>query len=75
MRTQIKSVIAETLGLSPDAIPDDASTETIPEWDSLKHLELMMAIEAAFHTRINTAAMLELHSVGAIEAYLAAHQK
>ncbi|HVU88704.1 MAG TPA: acyl carrier protein [Pirellulales bacterium] len=72
MRTQIKTVIAEVLGISPDAIADDASTETVAEWDSLKHLELMMAIEAAFNTRINTAAMLELHSIDAIESYISA---
>lgn len=75
MRTQIKSVMADVLGVPCDAIADDASTETLAEWDSLKHLELMMAIEAAFNTRINTAAMLELNSINAIETYLAAHQK
>ncbi len=74
MRTQIRSIVADTLGIPLEDVPEDASPETLPEWDSMKHLELMMAIEAAYGIRINTAAMLTLNSIDEIETYIAAQQ-
>jgi acyl carrier protein len=46
VREGIKEVMARVLGVAAGAIPDDASPDVVPQWDSLRHLELMLAIEA-----------------------------
>lgn len=70
MREHIKQVMASTFGVPVGVIPDDARINELPEWDSLRHLELMLALETAFAVRISTDRMLELLSLEAIEDYL-----
>jgi acyl carrier protein len=40
--------------------------ETIPGWDSVKHIELIVAIEDLCEIELTTAEILQLKSVGAI---------
>ena len=56
--------------LAVESLPDDSAIDAVPEWDSLRHLELMLALEMEFGVRISTSAMLELLSLQAIEEYL-----
>lgn len=41
-----RSLLAAATGLSPSAIGDDASLETLAEWDSIAHVNILLAIEA-----------------------------
>lgn len=70
MSERIKGVMAQVFGISVSGIPDDVAVGKIAEWDSLRHLELMLALEMEFQVRISTNAMLELLSLEAIEGYL-----
>lgn len=70
MRENIKQIMARIFERRAEDIPDTASVDLLPEWDSLHHIELMLALEAEFGVRIPTQAMLELVSLAAIEAYL-----
>ena len=42
---RLYKTIAEVLGVPSDSINDDSSPETIPTWDSLNHLNIVMALE------------------------------
>lgn len=66
--------MSEVLEIPAAEIPDDASVENVPGWDSLRQLELMLALELEFGVRVSTEAMLELQSAAAIEDYLAEHE-
>lgn len=73
MRERIKEVMASVFDLSADQIPSDADTENLAEWDSLGHMNLMLALEAEFGVSLSTETMLELLSLGEIEAFLHTH--
>jgi acyl carrier protein len=45
---RLDDVIRDALGLPPGAELRGIAYETTPEWDSVGHLQLMAAIEAAF---------------------------
>lgn len=53
---------------------DDASIEIspemtaadVPEWDSFNHINLIVAIEAEFHIKFQTAELEAIHNVGAL---------
>lgn len=62
--------MAKVFGVTEVEIPDDATINQYSEWDSLRHLELMLALETEFRLRIPTDAMLQLLSLEAIETYL-----
>jgi acyl carrier protein len=59
-------VLAPELGLSPDAIPVDAAADDIGPWDSLGHVRVCMAIEAAFGVVIDLDSMELVKSIPSI---------
>jgi citrate synthase len=67
----VESVVAQTLSLAPEKITDALTFGSVPEWDSLTHVNLMLALEAAFGVSIDEDAMVELTSLGAIRSFLA----
>jgi acyl carrier protein len=56
--------------VDPKTIPDEARSEELPGWDSLRHLELMLALESEFGVRIPSEAMLELTTLPEIERFV-----
>lgn len=67
---KIRQLMALTLGVPPDSITDSTSTETLSEWTSLQHLNLIMAIESEFGVFIPPDTTLELTSVAKIVEFL-----
>ncbi len=70
MAKPLEEVIAGTLRISPAKVTDALAFNAIPEWDSLAHMELMLALEAAYGVSIDEEAMIELTSVGAMRRFL-----
>ncbi len=70
MRERIKQVMARTFQVSVTEIPDDASIDEFSAWDSLGHLEFMLALEMEFAVSISTEDILELLWLDAVEDYL-----
>jgi len=68
---RVKRVVGSVLRLDPAEIPDEARSDDVTGWDSLRHLELMLALEAEFGVRIPAETMLELTSLPAIERFVA----
>ena len=46
--TRVKDVMAAVLEVDVLTIGDDASMDTISNWDSLRHMNLVLALEDAF---------------------------
>lgn len=70
MRERIRELIAGVFAVPVDAIPPDATNETLDGWDSLHHVELMLELEMSFGVQISSEVMPLLLSVEAIEEYL-----
>ena len=51
----------------------ETSPEDVPRWDSLQHLALVSTIERTFGVSLSMDEMMEMRSVGAIEAVLQRH--
>jgi acyl carrier protein len=73
MRDRLRELLAGVLELPAASIPNDASAETLMGWDSLRQLELILALELEYGVRVPADQMLDLQSVGAIEEFLAEH--
>jgi len=50
--TKLRLVMAQVLGIQPHMIDDHASTDTIVAWTSLRHMNLILALEGAFSVQI-----------------------
>jgi acyl carrier protein len=66
----LHDVVARILKVPAASISDTTSPDTLPRWDSLKHLDLMTGIEDAYGVRFSTAAIVRARSVGEIRTLL-----
>ena len=67
---KLKEVISNVLGVSIDEIDDNSSPDSIDKWDSLSHLNLVLAIEAEFGVRLNPNCIMDMLSVKSIRTIL-----
>lgn len=61
------------LGMPAEELPDEASPDTIATWDSLNHLNLVLALEAEFGVSLSAQDVLDLRTVGLIRTVLRDH--
>ena len=71
--TVLKNTVAGVLGISPDDINDDSSMDNLHEWDSIKHLNLVLAIEEVFGISMTEEQSLEMLSFPLIKSVLSEH--
>lgn len=67
---QIKSLLAEALHATTEDIKDDLSFGDLPQWDSMGHMDVMVALEERFGVEINADTITALTSLPAIRTYL-----
>lgn len=72
MSPKLQSVLAETFGLATHDITADTAPGNQPRWDSLRHMQLIFALEDAYGVRFADADIPHLTSVSAITGVLAA---
>jgi len=51
--TTLKKLMSEILRVPENELTETSSTETIKNWDSLQHLNLMLAIEEHFDIKLD----------------------
>lgn len=70
---RLYQTIAEVLGIVPGALSEESSPETIASWDSLNHLNLVMALESEFKIALPVEDALEMRNVALIQTILRKH--
>jgi acyl carrier protein len=48
---QLYQLIGKVLGVDPSTLTEDSNAQNTPKWDSLRHIEVVFAMENAFHVR------------------------
>lgn len=66
MDTKLRRTIAETLGVEESVVSASTSAENESSWDSLRHINLVFALEDAFDVRFSDDEIPNLTSVQAI---------
>jgi acyl carrier protein len=59
---RLKRTIAAVLDVDVGVIGDDASSETIAAWDSVKQMDILLAVEDEFDVRFGDELLPELSS-------------
>lgn len=67
---QLQGAMAQALKIPPDKIAGDSRLGSIPEWDSLGHVNLMITLEQTFGVELQVEDFQKLVSVPAILAFL-----
>ena len=75
LNNTLRDLISETLGIPREQVTDSFAYGDVPEWDSMGHMELMMALEAKHNIQITAETISNLVSIPAIVKYLSEVQK
>lgn len=67
---QFADVVASVLEIDPGEITDDANQETLPSWTSLRHLQLIVALEEVYGLSFVYREIRRLTSVGQLRELL-----
>jgi acyl carrier protein len=69
---QLYQIIGKVLGVDPDTLHDESNAQNTPKWDSLRHIEVIFAVESAFHVRFTMPEIAGLRKLGDIRRLLLA---
>lgn len=67
---RLKSVILRELELDEFVIDDSTTANMVPGWDSLRHIRIIIAIEAEYGVRFKTVEVLRVRNVGDLQTLL-----
>ena len=70
MEDKLKNVFEIVLEVNPSSINEDSSPDNIVTWDSMNHMNLIIAIEEEFNVKIMDDDAVDLLSYGKILSYL-----
>ena len=69
----LHQVMSDILLIDPTTINDDTSVDTVETWDSLKHLNLVLALEEKFDVSFTEDQTIEMLSYPLIRIVLQEH--
>ncbi len=66
MDKRLEKVIREVFPIETDTIDENWTSDDIPDWDSVGHLNLIMEIEKTFDIKIEIEEMFEVEKLADI---------
>jgi acyl carrier protein len=67
---KVAGLLAEVLQVPATTISDDLAMQDVEAWDSLKHMELVVALENAFGMQLSFDEIVTMRSVREIKRVL-----
>lgn len=66
MKDRVFQILSQIMGTPVQDIREDSSPDTITEWDSLKHMRLVLALEEEFSVRFSDKTIVGMLNVSDI---------
>jgi len=67
---RLYDVIGRILEVDPETLSEDSNAQNTMRWDSLRHIEVIMAVESAYHVRFTMPELANLQRLGDIRSLL-----
>jgi acyl carrier protein len=65
---QVRSIASDIFGIPAEKVTAESSPETIENWDSMQHLNLVLAIEEKFAVQLEPEDIEQMKNIGAVAA-------
>jgi acyl carrier protein len=65
---QVREIASDIFGIKAEKITAQSSPQTIENWDSMQHLNLILAIEERFTVHFEPEDIEEMNNIGAVAA-------
>jgi acyl carrier protein len=63
-------LIGQVMSVDPEHLAEDSGPQTVSAWTSLKHLQLIVALEKSYGVALSGREITGMRSVGAVRAAL-----
>ena len=70
MDERLKKVIREVFEITEETIDENWTSDDIPDWDSVGHLNLIMEVEKEFNIKVEIEEMFEIEKLADITKIL-----
>jgi acyl carrier protein len=67
---QLYQLIGKVLEVDPATLTEESNSQNTPKWDSLRHIEVIFAMENAFHVRFTMPEIASLRKLSDIRQLL-----
>lgn len=67
---ELKKIILSTLKLDSFEINDNTAASDVPGWDSLNHVNVILAVEKHYKIRLKNIEILRLKNVGELQSLI-----
>lgn len=63
---QVRNIASDIFGIPANKITSESSPETIENWDSMQHLNLVLAVEEKFGVQLEPEDIEQMKNIGAV---------
>jgi acyl carrier protein len=67
---KLYQVIGNVLDVDPSELSEESNAQNTARWDSLRHIEVILAVESAFNVRFTMTEIASLSKLGDIRRVL-----
>ncbi|WP_413810994.1 acyl carrier protein [Streptomyces sp. OE57] len=67
---ELTEIVADVLGITPDRVVDSSRPGELENWDSVRHVHLIMRLEKSYGVSFDYAELTRITSVGDIRSAL-----
>jgi acyl carrier protein len=67
---RVRGIASDVLQVAPGSLSAESSPQTVENWDSVQHLNLVLALEEQFGVQFEPDEMDAMKSIGAIAGLL-----
>jgi len=61
---KLTEIVANVLAIEPSTLSDESNAKNTPNWDSAKHIDLMLAVEVAFDVQFTMPEITSMQNLG-----------
>jgi acyl carrier protein len=73
MSERVYEIVASMLRVPRESLNPDSSPDTVPQWDSLRHLQIVLALEEALGIHLTVEEIEAMQTMGVIVAIVESH--
>lgn len=68
--SSLREIVADTLEISPEEVTPETSSENAENWDSFRHLQLILSLEGEYGVQFDPQQVPDLTTVAKLQAAL-----
>ena len=73
IQVKLEQIVAKVLAVDVSTITDASNAKNTPNWDSMRHIELLLAVEVAFGVQFSMVEITSMQNLGDMRRLL--HEK